>query len=524
MGMQVLLAGFNVDVGTIEEARSLMAAMAGELPSGARTAADAGDFLSRGVWTPETLSAAYARISRDPAPVPELRERSRREVGAARRSNRRIIFGLGHSSVAEHAVFNFDILGVSRLAVEEIEHHRLCSFTEKSQRYITLGEEAVTPKEITEAGLDGRFGEFVRLQFEDYIHLFERLLQKAERSNPEEVKKKSGRTLLEGAAKEDARYVLPLAVPGQLGMTANARNVERIISRLKVHPLAELRDFAGLLEGAVGGIAPSLIKYSGGAGHLERTREELEEKAAEVFRASKGEGDEEGLPVRLLYCTASGDEVVGAALLFAHSKRPFGDCVEAVRTMSEGQRRELIEISLRRLQCWDPLLRAFEQVRMSFELVISASCFAQLKRHRLATIIAQPYDPALGFTVPPAIREAGEEQRFRKAIARAEKLYSEVAAAAFVAAQYVLTNAHRRRVIFDCNLRELYHVARLRLDRHAQWDIRSVATEMVESARTRLPLSTTMICGKDGFEELHRRLFGESPASGDGRDTDSADA
>jgi len=45
---------------------------------------------------------------------------------------------MGHHSVAEHAVFNLDILGVSRYVMEELEKFRLCAYTEKSQRYITL--------------------------------------------------------------------------------------------------------------------------------------------------------------------------------------------------------------------------------------------------------------------------------------------------------------------------------------------------------------------------------------------------
>ena len=43
------------------------------------------------------------------------------EVDRARRSNETIIFKMGHNSVAEHAVFNFDVIGLSRLAIEELE-------------------------------------------------------------------------------------------------------------------------------------------------------------------------------------------------------------------------------------------------------------------------------------------------------------------------------------------------------------------------------------------------------------------
>ena len=65
-------------------------------------------------FTPETISAAYARISRDSRDISELRKNSRKEVEMARKSNINIVFGLGHHSVAEHAIFNFDIVGMYR--------------------------------------------------------------------------------------------------------------------------------------------------------------------------------------------------------------------------------------------------------------------------------------------------------------------------------------------------------------------------------------------------------------------------
>ncbi|MCK5259920.1 MAG: FAD-dependent thymidylate synthase, partial [Candidatus Omnitrophica bacterium] len=105
--MEVILAGYNVDTDVLSEL------------SGGKEA--------REDLTPEVLSAAYARISRDPRPINELRIDSRNEIERARRSNSSIIFKMGHHSVAEHAVFNLDILGISRFAMEELEKFRLCS-------------------------------------------------------------------------------------------------------------------------------------------------------------------------------------------------------------------------------------------------------------------------------------------------------------------------------------------------------------------------------------------------------------
>ena len=126
--MRVILAGYNVDTDVLEDLK--------------KTSHPRQDV------TPETISASYARISRDPRPVDELRKVAREEVEKARKSNSTIIFKMGHHSIAEHAVFNFDILGVSRLALEEIEKFRLCAYTEKSQRYQKLTDDFVIPDEV----------------------------------------------------------------------------------------------------------------------------------------------------------------------------------------------------------------------------------------------------------------------------------------------------------------------------------------------------------------------------------------
>ena len=121
--MKVFLAGYNVDTSILDDMQQ---------ESGKRSD-----------LTPEVLSAAYARISRDPRPINEIRKSAREEVEKSRRSNATIIFKMGHHSVAEHAVFNLDIIGISRYVMEELEKFRLSSYTEKSQRYITLENDFV---------------------------------------------------------------------------------------------------------------------------------------------------------------------------------------------------------------------------------------------------------------------------------------------------------------------------------------------------------------------------------------------
>ena len=240
--MKVILAGYNVDSEVIEELKRLSP--------------------PREDVTPETLSAAYARISRDPRPANELRAAARAEVERARRSNRNIIFKMGHHSVAEHAVFNFDLVGVSRLAIEEIEKFRLYSYTEKSQRYIKLGDDFVLAEEIRRAGKEDLFVETIRVQNALYHSLYGRLKPFVFNKNMRLPGNPKNHALLDGWAKEDARYAVSLSTEGQVGMTINGRNLELFLRRLVLNPLAELRELNRQMHALAKTVAPSIVLFT----------------------------------------------------------------------------------------------------------------------------------------------------------------------------------------------------------------------------------------------------------------------
>lgn len=489
--MDVVLAGFNVDHETL------------------KTLGGSSDAL-----TPETISAAYARISRNPLPVTELRAVARKEVASARRSNERIIFDMGHNSVAEHAVFNFDVLGVSRFAVEEVEKFRLCSYTEKSQRYIRLEDDCVIPAEVEKAGLGGLFRETLASQIRCYHDLYGFLRTYQFETNRDLAADRKNLSLLEGWAKEDARYILSLAMESQLGMTVNARNLELMIRRSAAHPLEEVQTLGRKLFERARPIAPSLIRYTAPTDYDSHTRETLRRVAEGLAKNSTENWPKKTTSVRLLFSTPDADTLLAATLLHGVSSMSMEACLRQARTLEAEDRRALVAETFRRMASYDAPLREFETIDFLFELTISASCFAQMKRHRMATILCQDYDPLLGTTLPPAVRAVGMESRFNEAIELTEKTYRTILPNAPRAAAYMLTNAHRKRIILKTNARELYHISRLREDSHAQWDIRETAALMISEARRAAPLTMMMAGGKDRFETLKETLFDGRP---DGR-------
>ncbi len=400
-----------------------------------------------GSSTPETISAAYARISRDPAPVDQLRKKASDEVEQARKSNRTIVYKYGHGSIAEHAVFNFDILGISRLAAEALQSFRLTSFTEKSQRYVKIGADWHLPEDM----LDTR--PILEDLFACYGTLYEMLVKKG---------------FSDGEAKEDARYILPLATTSQMGMTVNARELEHIIRRLNAHPLAEVRNLSEALLQAVLPVAPSLMLFTGPTqmdviAHMQPSPVITDRK-------------------RTVLVSCDTDRRVAEWLTELFGEPDFDRVYQA-------------------LGIHDALPRFFELFRADFRITLSATAYAQLKRHRMSTQLATGYEPSLGITVPRTVLEAGGAELFTEATEKA----ATAARGLGRKGRYLLTNAHRRQVRLSMNGRELNHFSRLREDEHAQWDIREIASEMVRLVREKAPLTTKMTCGKSNWENVSGR-------------------
>jgi flavin-dependent thymidylate synthase len=487
--MKILLAGYNLDYDLI------------------RTLKDKSGMQQD--LTPETISAAYARISRSPKQVNELREISREEVDKARQSNRNIVFEMGHSSVAEHAVFNIDVIGVSRFLVEEIEKFRLCSFTEKSQRYVLFNKDFVVPEEIKQVNLTGLFTDTVQTQNDYYHALYEKLIPYIFDKHKTLAENPANKSLLESWAKEDARYVISLATQTQLGMTINARNLELMLRRLAALPLAEAQEYSKKLYAATKDIAPSLIRYTQATDYDRFTRQNLHSQTSAFLQKypPQSESYKKLSDVKLISVSDAADTKVAAALLFSSSDLNYLSCLSQANSMTSKEKKSLFKTAFANLQAHDAVLRELENVDLQFELILSASCFAQLKRHRMSTIIAQGYDPQLGVTIPPTVRGIGQQKNFMEIMRHTQNAYEQIKKKAPLAAAYVLTNAHRKRVLMKFNARELYHLARLRADAHAQWDIHELTEKMLQQAKKVMPLTLMMACGKDSFNNTYKKVF-----------------
>ena len=131
----------------------------------------------------------------------------------------KLLQSIGHESPIEHVSFTFAIEDVSRSLLAQITRHRLASFSVRSQRYVKMGEDVVTPPEI---GIDedakSYFDTAIATAYECYENI-SRILKDFYISEGKDAKS------AEKKAIEDARFVLPNACCTSMIVTMNAREL-----------------------------------------------------------------------------------------------------------------------------------------------------------------------------------------------------------------------------------------------------------------------------------------------------------
>jgi len=151
---------------------------------------------------PERAVAAAARLCYAPVGAAELLdEMTAEEV----RRVLRTIMTSGHYSALEHASYTVAIEGVSRALTHQLVRHRLASYNQQSQRYVSYKDEPVfvVPPQV-EADPEARkaFLGHCAAAFRAYRDLIE-----------------------SGVAPEDARYLLPNAMETKIVVTMNIREL-----------------------------------------------------------------------------------------------------------------------------------------------------------------------------------------------------------------------------------------------------------------------------------------------------------
>jgi thymidylate synthase (FAD) len=142
--------------------------------------------------------------------------------------------------VIEHAVFMFEIEGVSRICSHQLVRHRIASYDQESQRFSAVEkEDFVIPYSIKSNP--------------EALNVYEDLLK----DSVETFKKLKELEV----PKEDARFALPQSIGTKLVVTANARSLMHFFwQRTATQAQWEIRELAELMLKECRAVAPAIFK------------------------------------------------------------------------------------------------------------------------------------------------------------------------------------------------------------------------------------------------------------------------
>ena len=151
-----------------------------------------------------------------------------------------------HGSCYEHAVFTFALEGISRACSQQIERHRLASYSQQSQRYVSMSKADVVMPESILDDEQGAQREYLWYKAVDTsVAMYDELVAA-------------------GVPKEDARMLLPIGMQTNVIVTMNARELMHFFGlRCCERAQKEVRDVAEAMKRECIRVAPNLFMKAG---------------------------------------------------------------------------------------------------------------------------------------------------------------------------------------------------------------------------------------------------------------------
>jgi thymidylate synthase ThyX len=410
----------------------------------------------------------------------------------------RVLIGYGDDSVAELGGAHIACEGVSNIAAKALEDSRLgLSPLEKSTRYVVFDRKVdgryrflreprvmATPHAAAyEAALDGLF--------DSYAALLEPTIAFVRERTPREpgTSERAYGSASRAKACDLLRGLLPMATLTNVGLFGNGRAFEYLLTKLYAADLAELRDLANQLQGALDALIPSFVKRANSerGRALQAYLRGARERVAALVESERGNLHERDAlaqvpapsSVTLVDYDPAAEVKVAAAILYPHTDLPYDAALRVAEAMPADERRGLIHayVGERAVRFHKPG-RAFEEPYYTFDILADIGAYRDLQRHRVLTQERQPFTARHGFVTPPELEQAGLAERYAEAIQAAGALANTLAQTMPGEAQYLVPLACRVRWRIRLNLRELYHVCELRSAPQGHPTYRRIAQEI----------------------------------------------
>jgi thymidylate synthase ThyX len=416
------------------------------------------------------------------------------EVGVQRADKlyERVFDDYGDDSVAQLGGAHLACEGASNILTKILEWGRLMAYLEQSTRYIPYNDRVagswryLVPAELEGHALRAPYIATLDHAFEVYAHWIEPMEEHFRAKFPREPRDPEGvyKRTIRAKALDTLRGLLPAATQSNVGLFGTGQAYEALLLRMRVHPLAEVRNYADSMLRELRKVIPSFLKRvdraeRGGrwSEYLRSTRAATEAVAAQLLKGAEPQARDE---VTLTDFDADGEVKVIAAALYAATHLPDDQLVAAARNMSAEQRAEVLRacVGERQNRRHKPG-RAWERTSYRFDILTDYGAFRDLQRHRMLTLDWQPLSPQHGYGVAEAIAEAGALPHWQSVMQHSADLHGALVHAGLPqVAPYAVSMAYRVRFYVEMNAREAMHMIELRTAPQGHPSYRRVCQQM----------------------------------------------
>jgi len=432
--------------------------------------------------TEEQIAVAFAMTSRRPEPFDEIADQVSQEKAAD--FHERWVLGYGHASVAEHAVVHLALENVSRLACDALEDNRLASYTEKSSRYQVLDKGSYYfPKELlNERELADKYSFACDELFDLYSRLIDGSIDYLRTIYPQREKERGTAYALRlrREATDTCRSVLPASTLTNVGITANARVLEHAISKLMSGSLTEEREVGLEIREQSRTITPTLIKYAEESTYLKSVAQNKWGDDKSRSTASKSGPLDSPVTASLVSWDENAESKLATALLYSRSSETYAQVSGRVSSMTDKEIDAVISSSLVDIGAHDAPTREFEMVNYTFEFLMDYGAYREYKRHRMQSYIPQVLTVQNGYRTLELIEKSGLNPIYEETLDRVDRVYTDLESWSPIVAQYLVTHGHYCRILAQMNLRECYHLFKLRSADLAHFSIREPILEALK--------------------------------------------
>jgi len=203
------------------------------------------------------------------------------------------------------------------------------------------------------------------------------------------------------------------------------------------------------------------------------------------------------------------EAIVLAAVIYRYKNIGYAQAIQAVQLLTQHQKAELIQEIFSAHSRYTAPLREVEHSSFTFDITLDQGAWYEVKRHRMLTLTTQPFTPALGYTIPLLIQQAGCQGEYETLMQECIRLYPRLEEAAPGVGSYILPNAFKRRFLVTANLRSLIHFINLRSADNAHYSVRRLALRMAEQMRHILPdfAPCLFYAVHENWQEIEKKFF-----------------